>query len=344
MGIKLFDSEKDNNPIEYLRTKYNVPIFDFDEFDPDEMFIGANKKNFVRVKGSYLLTMYKNLKFKPNNYVTCVDDLIYSKDSSREIFSNASISCILKHVNDLRKDTQMKELVASRLANILGIKTEYVSIIAGTNDKYLAIDFLKKDETFENFKNYFDFMNKKSFYSFNGYNSCLDKFLDPMCIDILNNTKAGSQYEKAIKLKRFLIDFVKLYFFKKYIVHDSDVCSVNFGVVLSNDKKDISMAPGFDYERSFEPGIRSGQADGLEEDVKYLAEFYPSILRNVIKEMKITGSTFNQIKRVFDIYPFNANNSSDLYNLVNNSLLSLLGYTKIYLSSNGKRNNMELDN
>jgi hypothetical protein len=320
--------------IDDINRTYKVPLLPFDSFQDEDLFNGGMPKQFARCKGSYLRPMFEDLRSGNNNYSTCVDELIYDKKVSMEDLDNISVSCIVKDRDDSTiyslGSPRRAELISSKIANIFGVKTEYVMPIKGSANKYLAIDFLQENQRFENFNDYFECTSGRSFYSFEDDSCCLKKFLCPMILQLKNDLKNRTGYKKYTQIKQFIVDFIKQYLLKKYILHDTDVCSVNFGVIIS--KNDITMSPAFDYEQTFNPGRRYSQGFGLEEDIKYIAESYPAILKEVIKDFALDKTKMKNINRVFVLFDNQENRRYSNYNMVINSTIALNGYADMYLT------------
>ena len=344
MSDELKDYIEQQKEIKSIKKLYNIPLDAFDEFERQGIFGGGINKQFARCNGSYLMDMFFELRKDRNHYVTCVDDLIYDKTIDSSMLKKSSVSCIIKESDKNNQySSRLSELIASRLANEFGINTEFVQPINGTNSCYLIIDFIKTGQSFESFRDYFDFIQGVSFYDFSNNCCVLEKFMKQIPDCLRENLKSLSPIKRQVIIKKFLTDFVKQYIFKKYIIHDADICSVNAGVILTNDNNIVTLAPAFDYEQSFNPGKRISQAFGLEEDLEFLADNYPFILMNVKNTFAINSTRIKNISKIFERFDKLENRRYDYYNLVINSAIAVRGYAEKYLSEKESLRSKEIE-
>ena len=310
-----------------------VPLVDFDETNFADFFFGTSPKTFLQCRGSYLLDMFREIRSDQNtNYVTCVDQLIKDNTYTEEQFKDFPVSVILKTPSSKRKEIYTRnELITSRIASTFGIPTEYVAPIEDNPDKYIAVDFLNYDQKLETLS---EFVGEKlNFYNYDKEGPLKYAF-QLLMNETLRFFKDKGRYANALKLKRILVDFVTQYFFKKYIVHDSDFCGVNVGIILSHANKNMNISPAYDFESCFMPGIRSAQGYGLEDDIEFLAKNYPSILKSVLETFTMTDEREAKIKGVFEKFEADENLRQEHFNLINNSIISLQGFAKIIQSHN----------
>lgn len=306
----------------------NLPVFPFDEADKPS---GKIDKKFVRCSGKYLTQMYTDITSSPaHNYITCVDTPIHKEKIDREEFECLKISAILKTPSkDLRRVSSkipeaeratMAELVCSRVANLLNVKTEYVAPIENNPYSCLIVDFLKNKESIEN---YSDFTNSHQSAYIEGF--YIGGWINHLASEISARTlsaELGTEYSVG-RVNSVVEDFARQYLFKKYIVHDADLCDVNIGIITTPDG-DISMAPAYDFEQCLMPDIRMMQGQGLEEDLEYLVERYPHVLKNIAGDFTLDSYRKKELKEIIDRFCPNDDLKTEYYNLIVNSCLSFV--------------------
>lgn len=308
-----------------LNKKETSPFVDFDQFIP-EGDLGAGAKSFVQTKGWYLHKFFEDIRSKHNNsYVTCVDDLLSDKNTTEEEFKNFSVSSIL-HIADKKAQT-FNSLYSARLANILGIRTQYVAPHKTDIKKYISIDFLKGKETIENFYE-FTGLNKYHLDAHYGMPNTLQRWLQPLDASLRNKLKPLTDTKRTQVYKDIMTDFIKLYFFKKYVIMDSDLAGKNFGFVHSKpDYSDAVVSPAYDYEYSFYyPNMQFSQSE-MKEDFKFLFDFnhgmFSAIQNYFDVDLKPGSKNHSQIHAVFEEFP--DKDAEEKFRIVINNLLTMKG-------------------
>lgn len=305
-----------------------LPVFPFDEADKPS---GKVDKKFVRCSGKYLTQMYTDITSSPShNYITCVDTPIHIEKIDREEFEHLKISSILKTpARDLRKVSSklpeaeratMAELVCSRVANLLNVKTEYVAPVENNPYSCLIVDFLQNKEGIET---YSDFTGAHQSAYVEGF--YIGSWINHLVSEIsarIPSSELGKEHSVS-RVNAVVEDFARQYLFKKHIVHDADLCDVNIGIVTTPEG-DISMAPAYDFEQCLMPDIRMMQGADLEEDLGYLAERYPQILKNITRDFTLDSYRKNELKEIIDRFCPDDELKTEYFNLIVNSSLSFV--------------------
>lgn len=323
---------------EYLKN-YNLitkrpPLLSFDEVDLKGMFKGKCKKKFKRCLGWYLEDMFNEIRNNPDtNYVTCVDDVIKDPSVTLNEFGKTSVSVIYKTPRNFYVDYAKNEILGSRIAEAMGIKSEYV--VPVKRNKYMAVDFLSGDDLFETFSEFIDVKHLNA-YVFNAGDSCVRPWVECLIYSAYSKMPTKNKLHKIMDIEPLLVDAMKIYFFKKYIVHDADFCVQNLGVVYSPGYKNLRIAPAYDFEQSLMPGIRTEQGFGLIEDIEYLAKSFPHVLGKVVQELNLNVIKKDKIKSILQQHEPYEDKQKEYFNLINNSMLNLQYYSKEALKNSKK--------
>lgn len=333
---------------EYVRKKkickamQSIPLSPFDVTDKPD---GLGAKKFARCGCRYLEEMYDDVTNKSSNYVTCIDKPLHDEKISKDEFKGLNISTIIKGydgsynitspatLNSNLTDTSC-ELICSRLANLFGVKTQYVAPIKGNPYCCIIVDFLKDNEEFMDFK---EFTGHSASTYLNEFD--IGSWIGPLSSKIFFQTPDAMFNPELARsdINRVVEDFARQYLFKKYIVHDSDLCVVNIGVIVTPDGK-TSCAPAFDFSACLSPGVRTPQGQGMERDIEYLNKNYPKILKHIINDFEVTSEKESKIKDIVQKFAPDSFLAKDYINLVLNSSLSFVETAKdiIYSKENDK--------
>lgn len=333
---KTISAEELVRKLKIRKAMKRIPLSSFDYSDEP---YGLEKKKFARCKCSYLDEMYNDISLPNSHYVTCIDPLVRDEKITKEELDGMSISTIIKGYDgsyDIENPSELSikledtsaELICSRLANLFGIKTQYVAPIKGNPYCAIIVDFLKDKETIQNFK---EFTGESPSSFLKGFN--ISSWISPIVDQIIYLTPDAFMNPQLAKadVDRILEDFVKQYLFKKYIVHDSDLCSVNIGFIVTPDGK-FDLAPAFDFSNCFNPGIRSSQGEGLKEDIEYLSKQYPNILKKAVSDFDIARKKSDEIKSIVYRFAPDFFLAKDYCGLVENSMRNMVQVTQNVLS------------
>ena len=281
----------------------NVPTVKFDKFIP-QTHLGKTPKEWVMCEGWYLRSMYEDLRQHPNNnYVTCMDNLVYDKDFGFDGLDRTKVSCILKKADSGTQYDITSELIASRIANLFGVKSQYVAPVGSAIDKCICVDFLSGQQQMDNYYEFTGTFYLPAFTYERGdspVRSWVEK-LERALKDKLAHLSSDTRQEI---ISNVLKDFIKQYLFRKYIVRDGDPAGVNYSFVYEKeDMSDLHVSPLYDLQYAFTKDKLRSQFYGLDDDMQYLANMYGVELDQVISEF---GSpSFDKVKSiVYTLSPY----------------------------------------
>lgn len=318
----------------YNSILHRPPLLAFDEVDLDGMFKGKCKKKFKRCLGWYLEDMFNEIRNNPDsNYVTCMDEVIKDPSVTLKDFDRTCVSVIYKTPRDLYVDFAKNEILGSRISEAMGIKTEYV--VPVKRNKYMAIDFLSGDDCFETFSEFVGIKHLNA-YIFSQGDSCVRPWVESLIYSAYSKIPKKNKLQKIMDIEPLIVDALKIYFFKKYIIHDADFCVQNLGVVYSPGYKNLRIAPAYDFEQSLMPGIRTEQGFGLIDDIEYLAKSFPHVLLRVVQELNLDVIKKDKIKSILQQHEPYEDKQKEYFNLINNSMLNLQYYSKEALKNSKK--------
>lgn len=317
--------------IKAIHAMKSLPVLPFDEVGEVN---GKVNKAFARCEGIYLTDMYLDLMSTPNNnYVTCMDECLYNQKISLEEFKKRKISIILKSSKSKYYDVRYKsskaerdskaELICSRVANLYGIKTEYVAPIKNNPYGSIVVDFLSGNEQLEDF---YEFTGRKPTVYAKG--SSIGTWMELLRDEILN-VAPGKTFKKKYSYVRPMIkDLVKQYLFKKYIIHDADFCYLNLGIVRTPDYKKLAIAPIYDFEMCLLPGMRSAVGEGLKEDIEYLVKYWPGLFKSVIDDFSWSHEKKQGVKSIVDTFETDETTAYNYNEMIKESTVAFLRQAK----------------
>lgn len=291
-----------------------VPLSTFHEVIENDDYNGFCPKENLICDGKYLLDMRHELQSNPDNYFeTCVDDLIYDDEVTDEQFSNLKVSTILKKKDLSRIGSASNELICCRLANLFGIRTQYVAPIENHDEYILIVDFLSKRKKFLDFYDYTHLDQDKS-YPYNKSNNgegYIQLWIKRMLGELNRDLSKVPDPVRMRRINHILVDFIRMYIFKRYIVHDVDACVVNFGFTYSKvNFSDIELAPAFDFEKAFCKSYGKFDFNGLDEDIKYLNDNFPEQLKEALSTFCINSNIYQNICDIITAFDNNDKSSS----------------------------------
>lgn len=285
----------------------NVQVFkDFDKFkidDKEVLQLGTAKKRFVRTSGQVLLDMYDEISSgQIPNAVTCVDDAIKSGSLSREEFADTYISTIVKKAR--RGDIEYKnsELIASRISQILGVKTSYIAPYGDKNsDQYICVDFLKDKEEIV------DFCEFTGATFIDGVTLPAEVWLQYLERGMEKNLPKQSHVREKLR-DDIITDFIRWYLVNVAILKNDDIGKYNVAFIHKEGQKNFSLAPAYDLEYTM--GKTKGRIEffpfeaerRLEESIEYFIKNYPKHLEKAMQDINIQHSAIDmhRVNRVIE--------------------------------------------
>lgn len=282
--------------IPVLRNFNNYLINDDDKKSPSNYkFIksldGHNKKWFVLCESEFLREFFDEIKNNPySSYITYLNDFIRENYDGKNL-PITKVSCFKKESDDYEI-----EEISSRLANALCVPTAYIKYVPAIpqeefnklldklvtegklkenfyldkDDYILSIDFIGKNEHFENLDVYThckvdehlcesDSSLRKWFGAFE-----FETFTNPVTKEVLTTEQK----------RKLFGEFIPQYFFRAYLTRDWDFNSENVGILYNKESGEYSLAPMFDLEYSFS-NCGYVNYERLAEDIIFAYDAYP---------------------------------------------------------------------
>ena len=241
---------------------------------------GSTEKQFVRLDSSLLKGYLKEAIKRNTHYVTYIDDFVKENfDKESKDIPLKYVSILLKQARMGIKETVIKEVLGSRLTNLMGFPTVYNDMTSIDKDDYLvSIDFLKFGQEIEILD------NKTQIDDFSTF-SAWEKLIDINFNEIIDD--ANPNKEKIIdKFKR---DFVHQYILKSLIFDDMDFYPRNV-VYIKEEKSDGNcdyyLAPLLDYEFIFSFRRKDLMDRDCRENIEYLLKNYPQEISSFIATLE----------------------------------------------------------
>lgn len=280
-------------------TKINVPTIKFDKFIP-QTHLGKTPKEWVMCEGWFLRSMYEKLRHHPdNNYVTCMDNLVYDKEFGYDDLDMTKVSCILKKADSGTSYDISTEMIASRIANLFGVKTQYVAPVGSASDKCICVDFLSGKQTMDN---YYEFtgVNYLPAFTYERGDSPIRTWVENLNRALNEKLAHLSTEVRQEVVDRVLTGFIQQYLFKKYIIRDGDPAGVNYSFVHEKeDLSDLDISPLYDMQYAFSKDKFRSQFYGMNDDIEYLANMYGPQLDQIIE--RFGSPDFAKVKSI--VYP-----------------------------------------
>lgn len=241
---------------------------------------GSTEKRFVRLDSSLLKGYLKEAIKKNTHYVTYIDDFVKENfDKESKDIPLKYVSILLKEARMGVKETVIKEVLGSRLSNLMGVPTVYNDMTCIDGDDYLvSIDFLKSGQEVEILKNKTQI---NDFSTFSAWEQLLDLDLDEIIDDANPN--------KAKIIDRFKRDFVKQYIMKSLIFDDMDFWPRNV-VYIKEEKQDGTfdyfLAPLLDFEFILSFRRNDIMDRDCHENIAYLLQNYPEEIVSFVETLE----------------------------------------------------------
>lgn len=266
----------------------------FDEIDSEIM--GTAKKTFVMCKGKYLLDMFREIKNNPKtNFMTCRDEFI--KDSTEDEFAKANISVVLKSARYDDSDYTTAEVAASKMAEVFGIITPYIDYVSDDKKIIMSVDFLSFGQ------------DLKIFSEFEGADNLSRIHGVSYWIKSMNNELQKSQNNDVSleNKKRLILDLIRAFLIRRFILADNDLNSGNLGVIKDNKTHEMSLI-SFDYEFCFNNNSRVldytkfNTEDFMKKNIEWLCKNYPEEIKIVMNELSQYSTKVDKVTKILDSF------------------------------------------
>lgn len=307
------------------------------------------------ISSDYIRPLVSELTTNPHSsYKTIYNDLIIEDGYTPKYFSSIVKDCHGEYFGILA------EIAGSRLANLMGIPTNYAFGIEYTDGKehpdydkkpkkYFAlgsIDYVSQGHELELFcdidrisqiseKDNLTSDDKDYEIRHCGIHRAREKTPLSYWIKYIDST-LETRYPEGVdetSYKKLIRDFIKTYIFRVVILRDQDFACYNCGILSEEGSNKFEIMPctdmegvlydcKFDYVKSIENGYKSR----IRKVVDFCRETYPEILdefMSTLSELKDNGKFENTLSEVF---PKDDKNNKQLYTNINNDIDYLLRY------------------
>jgi len=281
--LKFYDELLDNDDVECSQD-YSIDMLknaDFWKSDGyNSPFGGSMGKIFLRCDSKYFEELISLLRKKDNYYVTYLNRLCKTLNSSKtKDFPLPKISIMLKGAH---WDTgAMYEEICSKVANALGFPTVYNrKVKISGNDVIMSVDALNKNEVLisQSFKDVLPF-------NFNIFEHGVRAILQH-CVN--HNMMTNDNMEELME------SFVENYIFRRLILRDSDFKGNNLNLIHNDRTNRYSWFPNYDYELANSLDMMDVQ---VMLDLKEINRQYPEVLDSVMNKVWLR---FRKLENLMD--------------------------------------------
>jgi len=291
------------------------------------------RRNVRMIKGNNIVDLFSEFQSNPNNHYAIGYDL---NNLNKLTFSMMDFMVFLKKARYDDISFVESEVCGSRIAEVLGINTPFITFLDDKKDTSVSVNFLCEDENFITFDTALDntliCKNSSIINWINGFEDFLN----------LNNLHEYLSDTEISSLKK---DIIKIYLIRKFVLVDNDFNSGNVALIYDNNAKFKIMS--FDYEFCFgnelkyasindqtpvEEMLRS-RKELLDFNLTWLTENYPNELISIMDDLNLSD---NQQKKMLDAIDscFHTNQLREYwkYRIQENIKFVLEGYNNIIVN------------
>lgn len=256
---------------------------------------GTSSKRIVYVKTSYLKQFVSEIKSGNDNYICYANDLIKSG------YTPEYVKAVVKaprgsNISFLQNNSHIfNEILASRMANELDIKTAYaIDMSINQRPHAIVLYFLKENENIMDF-NKFSGIEDDVTLSMSKWHEYIVEAFKFRYPDM-------SDDERNVLIDKFVLDFSQLYFFKTFIIGDGDFSFRN--VVVINDGTNSYLGPSHDNEMGFDAfctGTNIKQ-DLFDDFAQFMMNYNPKVFNTLIQKTTKLSRNIDDIitKEIYD--------------------------------------------
>ena len=285
---------------EYDNDKYNTQDSKYKNY---EKYIGGTMtKRFIRLDSSYLKDFWRAKLKKDNTYVTYLDDFIAENMQGKDDIPLKYVSVLLKKQRVCGDfEHTAKDVVGSRLANLMGVPTvynEYTIDPDGYAEEYyvLSVDFVKPGQVIDNLEDTDDEHTRiNDFSTFQDWEQYLQRRLSEIVAeDEIKEKHKDPTYKKLSPeqkqqiIDKFLQDFVSHYIYRNIIVDDMDFKPRNVTYIKEKEdnRTNYYLAPSNDFEFVCSYRRESLMAENTKVNLEYLCKNYPGATNDFMQRLK----------------------------------------------------------
>ena len=249
----------------------------------NEAIGGQSEKMFVRFNSELLTDFFADISKGNTSYVTYLDDIApeYAKTGKAPL---KAVSLLMKMYSSDCKYGSMEDM-GSRVGNLLGIPVVYNKLQkCGSVNFLLSIDYMKfapniKYGTIEG--DYYTAPHEgHNHYTYSNWLDFFDR-------SVLKNRYTGKLLNDN-QILQILRGFTPSYFFRKYILEDTDFDLYNMGIIYDEATGKYSFGPNYDMERAMVKKNRINQdfEINLPNDIQEAFEMFPNEMKAFMDRLK----------------------------------------------------------
>lgn len=279
---------------------------------------GTTQKFITNIRGSKILNIYNEITSNPDlPFCTCIDKNLKNEKFTKDTFSRTYLPCLVKSARYGNPDFTTVELIASRICAMLGIKSAYITADAQDNRMYISPYFLANNEKLIDVSQATSaWWLNASFTPFDIWMIRLESFFNELPFDSCNKDE-------------LIVDFVRLYIAKKFILNDKDVTARNIGFIYNNNSKKYTIAPAYDFEFCLNMMIDIFEFNNIPDNelcknmFGYLFENYPHLIDKIMTGFKENEIDFNRINAIINRFEKRPEKAKEIYDIICRSVRSL---------------------
>ena len=243
---------------------------------------GQTDKIFVRMDSEFLEDYFKDVAKGNSSYVTYLDDIALDYISGKKLPISA-VSTLLK-MYDSSSKRPYNEDIASRVGNLVGVPIVYNRAYKyGSVIFNMSIDYMKYDKNLEYGTIYPDY-NSERFTTICPWGLC--EWKNFLVKSAMHDPNTGNPIPLNQR-ERLVESFIPTYFFRKYLLGDTDFGLHNVGIVHNKKHGTYLIGPNYDMERAFYDN-RSAEdiAKAFSMDLKIAMDTCPKVMHKFISRLK----------------------------------------------------------
>ncbi|MBE5735950.1 MAG: hypothetical protein E7356_01140 [Clostridiales bacterium] len=262
----------------------------------------------------YFGHLFSELKSGNSNYCTYLNDLILPQDGSESYIphyvnglvkgyiDDKSLRCICgEDFDTLNTDGVYAEVVGSRLADAVGVKTVYNLPVINypCYRAMMSVDYVKSGEEICTLENYHHWLSMYDLI----IHDCVSNGLQTKLLEVCRDHHIPEEKQLGM-VKDIIRDFMHQVLFKWILCGDDDIEPRNFGLIISEGNY-IKACPCMDMELLFKYDEFDFAGDWFYS-VRYLLDTEPQLVTNFMSkvlELRDSGRLKEIMENSIDLHP-----------------------------------------
>ena len=243
---------------------------------------GQTDKIFVRLDSDFLLDYFKDVAKGSSSYVTYLDDIAKDYVNGKKPPVKA-VSTLLK-LYDSSSKRPYNEDIGSKVGNLLGVPVVYNRAYkCGSVIFNMSIDYMKYGDYMQYGVVYPDYVGKNQ-DAYCGWGLTEWKYF--FSKSALHDPKTGKPIPLE-KRNKLIESFIPTYFFRKYVIRDTDFGFHNIGIIHDRRNDSYKVGPNYDMERAFYSQTTfDSYVQNLERDMKSALATHPKAICDFMSRVK----------------------------------------------------------